>query len=84
MSEMSIQTTVAVVDDDPSVLNATQVLLKAHGFTAIGFSSAEDFLGRDPATRIGCVLLDINLVARAESHYGAASTLTAARYRSFS
>ena len=58
---MSIQRTVAVVDDDPSVLNATQVLLKAHGFTAIGFSSAEDFLGRDSATRIGCVLLDINL-----------------------
>jgi FixJ family two-component response regulator len=53
--------TVAVVDDDSSMLKATQTLLDAHGFRSIGFSSAEDFLHRDARMRVDCVLLDIDL-----------------------
>jgi FixJ family two-component response regulator len=53
--------TVAVVDDDPSVLKATETLLEAHGFDVIGFSSAEDFLDRSQAEQLDCLLLDINL-----------------------
>jgi len=53
--------TVAVVDDDTSMLKATQTLLDAHGFRSIGFSSADDFLHRDARMRVDCVLLDIDL-----------------------
>ena len=53
--------TVAVVDDDLSVLKATQTLLDAHGFSSIGFSSAQDFLHRDARMRVDCILLDIGL-----------------------
>ena len=52
---------VAVVDDDPSMLRATESLLDAHGLAAITFSSAEEFLCRDQATEIDCLLLDIHL-----------------------
>jgi len=58
---MSQQRTVAVVDDNSGVRQATQVLLDVHGFNTIGFSSAKDFLHRDASTRIDCVLLDIDL-----------------------
>ena len=52
---------VAVVDDDQSMLNATESLLDAHGFTTIRFSSAEEFLGDRRATRADCLLVDIHL-----------------------
>ena len=60
---MSLQhrKTVAVVDDDPSMLRATQILLDAHGFSCLGFPSAEDFLRRDARMRIDCLVLDIDL-----------------------
>ena len=52
---------VAVVDDDPSMLRATESLLDAHGLAAVTFSSAEEFLCRDQAIEIDCLLLDIHL-----------------------
>lgn len=52
---------VAVVDDDPSMLNAADNLLGAYGLTALKFSSAEEFLGSGAATRADCLLLDIHL-----------------------
>ena len=55
------QTIVAVVDDDPSMLRATRELLDAHGFATEAFTSAEEFLGREAATQIDCLLLDIHL-----------------------
>lgn len=36
-------------------------LLNAHGFPTEGYGSAETFLGRDPASSILCVVLDIQL-----------------------
>ena len=52
---------VAVVDDDPSMLNAAESLLDAQGFATMVFASAEEFLDRGAATQVDCLLLDINL-----------------------
>jgi FixJ family two-component response regulator len=52
---------VAVVDDDPSMLRATEDLLDAHGFATAVFASAEEFLERQAATQVDCLLLDIHL-----------------------
>jgi FixJ family two-component response regulator len=55
------QRIVAVVDDDPSMLRATETLLDAHGFTTEVFASAEEFLARGAASQVDCLLLDIHL-----------------------
>ena len=52
---------VAVVDDDPSMLNAAESLLDAQGFATMVFASAEEFLDRGAATQVDCLLLDIHL-----------------------
>ena len=52
---------VAIVDDDPSMLRATENLLDASGFATKAFASAEEFLARADATRVDCLLLDIDL-----------------------
>ena len=53
--------TVAVVEDDSSMRKSVQRLLNAHGFAVEEFPSAEAFLGRDPDSRVACVVLDIHL-----------------------
>ena len=53
--------TVAVVDDDLSMLSATDNLLSACGFSSIKFSSAEEFLDSGCAGKVDCLLLDIHL-----------------------
>jgi FixJ family two-component response regulator len=52
---------VAVVDDDPSMLRATESLLDANGFATVVFASAEEFLDRGSAVQVDCLLLDIHL-----------------------
>lgn len=54
-------TTVAVVDDDPSMLKAAADLLDAQGFSASLFTSAEEFIESGEAEHVDCVLLDIHL-----------------------
>ena len=54
-------TTVAVVDDDPSMLKAAADLLDARGFSASLFTSAEEFLDSGEAEHVECLLLDIHL-----------------------
>jgi len=51
----------AVVDDDPSMLNAAESLLHAQGFATMVFASAEEFLDRGVVTQVDCLLLDIHL-----------------------
>ena len=53
--------TVAVVEDDASMLRSIQRLLAAHGFAVEGFPSAEAFLGRDPDRPLARVVVDIHL-----------------------
>jgi FixJ family two-component response regulator len=52
---------VAIVDDDPSMLKAAEILLDAHGFETKSFASAEEFLDRGAATQVDFLLLDIHL-----------------------
>jgi FixJ family two-component response regulator len=53
--------TIAIVEDDPSMLRATEALLDAHGFATASFSSAEEFLTRGIAGEFDCLVLDIHL-----------------------
>jgi FixJ family two-component response regulator len=53
--------TVAVVDDDSSMLKGVERLLNAHGFGTAVFTSAEDFLGRGDQSTFSCLVLDVNL-----------------------
>lgn len=53
--------TVAVIDDDASPRRSVGRLLRAYGFPAIEYESAEVFLGRDPNTAVDCLVLDIDL-----------------------
>jgi FixJ family two-component response regulator len=54
-------TTVAVVDDDPSMLKAAAELMEARGYSASLFTSAEEFLDSGEAAYVDCLLLDIHL-----------------------
>ena len=53
--------TVAIVEDDPGMRRGVERVLNLHGFEAEIFPSAEAFLGRDPDSRVACLVLDINL-----------------------
>ena len=53
--------TVAVVDDNPSMLRSIQRLLNAEGFPVETYPSAEAFLDADGGSRAACVVLDIHL-----------------------
>lgn len=55
------QKIIAVVDDDPSTLDAIGLLLDAYGFAPKLFGSAEAFLERGVAEPVDCLLLDIHL-----------------------
>jgi FixJ family two-component response regulator len=52
---------IVVVDDDASMRHAIERLLKAAGFHATTFSSAEALLQTDAALSAGCLVLDIHL-----------------------
>ncbi len=53
--------TIAVVDDNPSMLQGLNRLLSAHGFDVRTFASAEAFLEADAGCEADCLLLDIHL-----------------------
>ena len=50
---------VSVVDDDESVRESLPDLLRAFGFAAQAFSSAEEFLASDCVGQTECLILDI-------------------------
>jgi FixJ family two-component response regulator len=52
---------VAIVDDDKSIRNATQDLLKAAGFSTATFEDAESFLGSASCARTACVVADMRM-----------------------
>ena len=55
---------VAIVDDDKSIRNATQDLLKAAGFSTATFDDAESFLGSASRTSAACVVADMRMPGR--------------------
>ena len=52
---------IAVVDDDEAFRQATANLLKASGFAAERFSSAEEFLDSPRVNETGCLILDLQM-----------------------
>ncbi|MGD0732085.1 MAG: response regulator [Terracidiphilus sp.] len=52
---------VLVVDDDVSVRESLELLLRHEGFNVETFVSAQDFLGRPPAAVPSCLVLDVSL-----------------------
>jgi len=56
---MVMRSLVSVVDDDESVRESLPDLLRAFGYAAQAFSSAEEFLASDCVRRTGCLILDV-------------------------
>ena len=52
---------VLVVDDDISVRESLELLLRHEGFEVETFVSAQEFLSRPPVTVPNCLVLDISL-----------------------
>ena len=53
--------TIAVVEDDPSMMQGLSRLLSAHGFRVVSFTSAESFLEGAPECEAACLVVDIHL-----------------------
>jgi FixJ family two-component response regulator len=52
---------IAVVDDDMSIRNATQDLLKAAGFSTATFSNATSFLDSQMRETVACLVTDMRM-----------------------
>jgi FixJ family two-component response regulator len=52
---------IAIVDDDESVRSALLGLMKAAGFPALAFASAEEFLNSGEQRHSACVIADLRL-----------------------
>lgn len=52
---------IVVIDDDDSFRTATEWLLKAHGFAALGYASGRSFLDAYSGENIDCIISDINM-----------------------
>jgi FixJ family two-component response regulator len=52
---------ISIVDDDESVRESLDGLLRSTGFAVKAFASAEDFLNSDHLCDIDCLLLDVRL-----------------------
>lgn len=52
---------VAVVDDDDAVLDATSSFLEALGYETLTFSSGEAFLRSEARADVACLLTDVNM-----------------------
>ena len=55
--------TIAIVDDDSFILQATTTLLSTYGFEVESFSSADAFLSAVPESRAACLIIDVQLGA---------------------
>jgi FixJ family two-component response regulator len=58
---MTIKPSIAVVDDDESVREATTGLLRSLGFIAKGFASADEFLRSNRFKITSCVIADVQM-----------------------
>jgi FixJ family two-component response regulator len=58
------QPTVIVIDDDPSMREALDGLLRSVGLRVESFGSAQEFLRRKPPDTAGCLVLDVRLPGR--------------------
>jgi FixJ family two-component response regulator len=58
---MSKKTLISIVDDDESVREAMQGLMKSLGFAAEAFASAEEFLASASRDRAACLITDMQM-----------------------
>lgn len=58
MSNLSL---ISVVDDDDSVRESLQCLIRSFGFTVEAFASAEEFLKSDHLRDTRCLILDVRM-----------------------
>ena len=59
--ERGLQALIAIVDDEESIREALQSLLRSVGFRVEGFASAEDFLQSALLPGMSCVILDVRM-----------------------
>ena len=52
---------ISIVDDDPSVREATKELLRSLGYSAATFASADEFLGSEQLKQTACLISDIQM-----------------------
>jgi FixJ family two-component response regulator len=52
---------ISIIDDDPSVREATDELMRSLGYRAATFASAEDFLQSDRMNDTSCVITDVQM-----------------------
>jgi FixJ family two-component response regulator len=52
---------ISIVDDDPSVREATKALVRSLGHTAATFASAEEFLSSDRRHETSCLIADVQM-----------------------
>ena len=70
---------VAIVDDEESVRNALQGLMKEAGFPARAFASAEEFLRSEEQRDTACLVADISMLGMSGLELQA--TLNASRHK---
>jgi len=58
---MSDSPVISIIDDDPSVRQATDGLVRSLGYRAVTFASAEDFLQSDCIDDTSCVITDVQM-----------------------
>jgi|ERR1700677_2835511 FixJ family two-component response regulator len=59
---MSVQArTIAVIDDDPRVLESLVNLLSSFGYSAHSYKSAEQFLESNALSRTSCIITDVEM-----------------------
>jgi len=52
---------IAIIDDDPDILEALDLMLSSHGYRSEPFASAEDFLDTAATSEVTCLVVDIQL-----------------------
>jgi FixJ family two-component response regulator len=60
-NKMKPKPLIAVVDDDGSLRESTQLLLRSAGYRAEVFASAREFLGSPRIDETACVMLDVRM-----------------------
>ncbi len=52
---------ISIIDDDPSVREATDGLVRSLGYRSVTFASAEDFLQSDRIEETSCLITDVQM-----------------------
>jgi len=75
---------IAVIDDDPRVLESLENLLRSCGYMAQTYLSAELFLASEGLSRNNCIITDLEMRQMTGRNFSSASEAAAAILRSSS